>query len=164
MLYQTTKIPSLYKTTLFIITTIFFFFVPQPLCSKILHSRHDSLLSGHPGCAGTYDLVVRDFSWPGMRRFICLYVSSCEHCQCSKNRTHKPYGLLQLLDIPDCPWLSISMDFIVKLPPSHDYDSIWVVCNQMTRAGHFILVCESMDAPQLVCLFIDCIFQHHGFP
>ena len=99
-----------------------------------------------------------------MRRFIHSYVSSCEHCQHSKNRTHKPYGLLQPLDIPDCPWLSISMDFIVKLPLSHGYDSIWVVCDRMMCPAHFIPVCENMDAPQLACLFIDHIFQHHSFP
>ena len=139
-------------------------FVPQPLRAKILHSRHDSVLSGHPGRAGTFDLVQRDFSWPGMRRFVRSYVSSCEQCQRVKNTTHKPYGLLQPLDIPDRPWLSISMDFIVKLPPSHGYDSIWVICDRMTRAAHFVPICESMDAPQLSRLFIDRVFRHHGFP
>ena len=88
-------------------------FVPLPLRTKILYSRHDSLLSGHPGHAKTYDLVQRDFSWPGMRRFIRSYVTSCEVCQRVKNGTHKPYGLLQPLDIPDRPWYSISMDFVV---------------------------------------------------
>ena len=66
------------------------------------------LLSGHPSCAKTYDLIQCDFSWPGMQRFICSYVTSCKVCQCIKNRTHKPYGLLQPLDIPDQPWYSIS--------------------------------------------------------
>jgi hypothetical protein len=56
------------------------------------------------------------------------------------------------------------MDFIVKLPPSHGYDSIWVICDRMTRAAHFIPICESMDAPQLARLFLDRIFRHHGFP
>lgn len=56
------------------------------------------------------------------------------------------------------------MDFIVKLPPSHGYDSIWVVCDQMTRAAHFIPVCESMDAPELARLFLDRMFRLHGFP
>ena len=139
-------------------------FVPLPLRTKILYSRHDSLLSGHPGRAKTYDLVQRDFSWPGMQRFIRSYVTSCELCQRVKNRTHKPYGLLQPLDIPDRPWYSISMDFIVKLPPSHGYDSIWVICDRMTRAAHFIPTCESMDAPQLARLFLDRVFRHHGFP
>ena len=56
------------------------------------------------------------------------------------------------------------MDFIVKLPPSHGYDSIWVVCDRMTRAAHFVPIRESMDAPELSRLFLDRIFRHHGFP
>ena len=34
----------------------------------------------------------------------------------------------------------------------------------MMRAAHFIPIHESMDAPELSCLFIDCIFHYHGFP
>ena len=56
------------------------------------------------------------------------------------------------------------MDFIVKLPPLHSYDSIWVVCNHMTQAAHFIPICESMDAPELSHLYLDQVFCHHGFP
>ena len=56
------------------------------------------------------------------------------------------------------------MDFIVKLPLSHCYDSIWVVCDHLIRAAHFIPICKSMDAPELSCLFMDRIFHHHGFP
>ena len=72
----------------------------------------------------TYDLVKCDYSWPGMRTYIRHYVSSCEQCSRIKNDSHKPYGLLQPLEVPNCPWQSITMDFIVKLPLSHGYDSI----------------------------------------
>jgi hypothetical protein len=34
----------------------------------------------------------------------------------------------------------------------------------MTRAAHFIPICESMDAPKLAQLYLDRIFRHHGFP
>ncbi|GLB39530.1 putative coprinopsis cinerea okayama7 130 [Lyophyllum shimeji] len=139
-------------------------YVPQALRAKILHSCHDALLSGHPGRAGTFDNVQRDYSWPGMRRYVRSYVTSCDLCSRVKNATHKPYGLLQPLDIPDRPWRSISMDFITKLPLSHGYDSIWVVCDRMTRATHFIPINESIDAPGLARLFLDRIFRHHGFP
>ena len=71
---------------------------------------------------------------------------------------------MQPLDIPDCPWRSIAMDFIVKLPLSHGFDSIWVVCDCMTRAAHFIPIREAMDAPEVARLFIDRIFHYHGFP
>ena len=139
-------------------------FVPHSLRSQIVFSRHNAVLAGHPGRAGTYDLVKRDFSWPGMRRYIRSYVSSCEHCARIKHSTHKPYGLLQPLDIPDRPWKSITMDFIVKLPPSHGYDAIWVICDRMTRAAHFIPIQETMDAPELARLYLDRVFRHHGFP
>ena len=56
------------------------------------------------------------------------------------------------------------MDFIVKLPISHGFDSIWVVCDRMTRAAHFVPIQESMDAPELSRLFMDRIFRYHGFP
>ena len=98
-----------------------------------------------------------------MWTYIWQYVSSCENCAKIKNITHKPYGLLQPLDIPNCPWQSIAMDFIVKLPPSHGYDSIWVVCNHMTQAAHFIPIRESMDALELSHLYLDQVFHHHRF-
>lgn len=93
-----------------------------------------------------------------MQTYSCAYVKSCELCAHTKNATHKPYGLLQSLDIPDRPWCSISMDFITKLPLSHSYDTIWVVCDCMMRAAHFIPICESMDAPDLACIYLDRIF------
>lgn len=56
------------------------------------------------------------------------------------------------------------MDFIVKLPRSHGYDSIWVVCDRLTRYTHFILCNETLDAPGLAWLFLDRIVRYHGVP
>ena len=56
------------------------------------------------------------------------------------------------------------MDFIVKLPVSHGYDSIWVVCDRLSRAAHFIPCNESITAPELAWLFLDRIFRYHGLP
>ena len=56
------------------------------------------------------------------------------------------------------------MDFIVKLPISHGYGSILVVCNRLTCASHFIPCNESMTASELAWLFIDRIFHYHGLP
>jgi hypothetical protein len=93
-----------------------------------MYQRHDSALAGHPGRARSFDLVERDFSWPGimMRRYVRSYVDSCDPCARKKAPRQRPYGLLQPLDITERPWRSISMDFIAKLPLSHSYDSIWV--------------------------------------
>ena len=47
------------------------------------------------------------------------------------------------------------MDFIVKLPLSHCYNSIWVVCDHLTRAAHFIPCKEAMTVVELAWLFLD---------
>ena len=139
-------------------------YVPSSLRADILYSRHDSLVSGHPRRARTLALVRRDFSWPGMQTYIHRYVQACDVCARIKAPRHKPYGLLRPLEIPERPWKSISMDFIVKLPRSHGYDSIWVVCDRLTCAAHFIPCNETINAPGLAWLFLDRIFRYHGLP
>lgn len=139
-------------------------FVPQPLRTDILHQRHDCVLGGHPGRTRTVENVLRDYSWPGIYTYVRRYVAACDVCNRIKIPRHKPFGLLKPLDIPERPWKSISMDFIVKLPLSHGYDSIWVVCDRLTRAAHFIPCRENMSASELAWLFVDRIFRYHGLP
>lgn len=139
-------------------------YVPPSLRSEILSSRHDSVIAGHPGRTRTFGLVSRDYSWPGMTTYVRKYVNACDICARIKMPRHKPFGLLQPLDIPSHPWQSISMDFIVKLPLSHNYDAIWVICDRFTRAAHFIPCSETLTAPDLAWLFLDRIFRLHGIP
>ncbi|KAF5372651.1 hypothetical protein D9615_009824 [Tricholomella constricta] len=139
-------------------------FVPKSLRAEILYTRHDCVLGGHPGRTLTVKNILRDYSWPGIYTYVRRYVSACDTCNRIKIPRHKPYGLLQPLDIPERPWKSISMDFIVKLPNSHSYDSILVVCDRLTRAAHFIPCTESMTASDLAWLFVDRIFRYHGLP
>lgn len=139
-------------------------FVPSTLRADILHSRHDALIAGHPGRTRTLAFVQRDYSWPGIQTYVRRYVQACDVCARIKTPRHKPYGLLQPLELPTRPWKAITMDFIVKLPLSHGYDSIWVICDRMTRAAHFIPCKESMTAVELAWLFLDRIFRYHGLP
>jgi hypothetical protein len=88
----------------------------------ILQQRHDLPLAGHPGQEKTIKLVSRDYYWPKMAFFIRDYVKSCFQCCKNKNQCHKRYGQLQPLPIPEGPWLSLSMDFILQLPLSSVYD------------------------------------------
>ena len=109
-------------------------------------------------------MVSRDYSWPGINTYIRRYVEACDTCARIKAPRHKPYGLLKPLEVPSRPWRAITMDFVVKLPLSHGYDSIWVVCDRLTRAAHFVPCREAMNAPELAYLFLDCIFRLHGLP
>lgn len=131
---------------------------------NIMKSRHDSPSAGHQGRLRTFDLIAREYYWEGMRKEISDYVDRCDTCQRNKSPRHKPFGLLQPLPIPFRPWSSISMDFIVKLPKSKGFDSIFVVVCRLTKQSHFIPCKESMNSSDLADLFIANIFKYHGLP
>ena len=131
---------------------------------EILRARHDSLSAGHPGQKKTFELVAKDFYWPGMRTYINNYVDTCDTCQRSKTPRHKPYGLLKPLPIATRPWTHVSMDLIVKLPKSRGFDSIFVVVDRRTKMSHFIPCNETATAQDLATLYRDNVFKHHGLP
>jgi hypothetical protein len=60
---------------------------------------------------------------------------------------------------------SISMDSIVKLPPSKGFDSILVIVDRFTKMAHFIPYKEQgFNAPNLATIYQDQVFQLHGLP
>ena len=138
----------------------------------ILRRHHDSLTAGHFGQAKTLESLSRNYYFPKMRNFVDSYIRSCDMCARCKSSRHAPYGHLHSLPVPTQPWHSISMDFIVKLPPSKDpslsnspsFDSILVMVDRLTKMAYFIPCNETISAPQLAQLYIKYIFPHHGIP
>ena len=86
----------------------------------------------------TYQLVTRQFIWPGIRNFINGYVATCESCQRNKTVLHRKHGLLNPLTVPSRPWSSISMDHITDLSLSSGYNAILVVVDRLTKQSHYI--------------------------
>jgi hypothetical protein len=71
--------------------------------------------------------------------------------------------LLQSLQIPQCKWNEIRMDFIVRLPGTRaGYDSIWVVVDLLTKSVHFIHVNTSYNNAVLAELYMSWIVCLHG--
>ena len=44
------------------------------------------------------------------------YLRQCPNCQVFRTRTHRPYGNLQPIFSPPCPYHTISIDFVMSLP------------------------------------------------
>jgi hypothetical protein len=131
---------------------------------EILQQCHDTSLSGQLGQAKTYALVARHYHWPGMRAFINTYVQGCHTCQRNKTHRHQPVGLLQPLPIPSGPWRSISIDAIVKLPVSDNYDSIMVIVCRLTKMAHFLPFKEEGFTSEHLAILFNFIFRLHGIP
>ena len=136
----------------------------QELRLRILQQFHDNKLVGHYGKRKTCNLVRRYYHWPAMKKFIENYVRTCDICHRNKTPRHKPFGFLRPLQIPERPWASLGMDFIVKLPVSQNHDSILCIVDRLTKMAHFIPCRETITSDGLAATFIGNIFKLHGLP
>ena len=137
----------------------------KALISKVIKENHDIPIAGHLGREKTYERIVRNYYWPKMSKDIKRYVKTCDSCQRNKPSNQLPPGLLQPLTIPEQKWESISMDFIMQLPPTpRKHDAIMVVVDRLTKRAHFIPTNTTVTAPEVAKLFFENIFKYHGLP
>jgi len=81
------------------------------------------------------------------------YVDRCDACQRNKNCVEALARKLIPNTIPEKPWRYISADFITKLPLAQGYDTILVVCNQLTKMAYFTTTTEKTSAEESARLF-----------
>ena len=98
-----------------------------------------------------------------MRQFAQDYVSTCDVCGRVKNRP-MIQAPLQPNAVPERPWQIITADFIVGLPKSEGYDSIFVCCDRFTKMVRFIPCHETITAEQTAKLFQQHVFSKFGVP
>jgi hypothetical protein len=92
-------------------------------------------------------------------------VLECGTCIKVKVDYIKPGGLLQPLSIPSWKWDGISMDFIVGMPlTSRNFDSIWVIVDQLTKSSHFIPINTNYNAQKYAGIYIARVLCLHGVP
>lgn len=104
-----------------------------------------------------------------MRARVENYYQRCAVCKRSKAARHRLYGTLSFLSIPEYKWSEITLDFVVSLSPSTDwngavYDSILVIVDRLTKIVHYVPVTKDMDAPDLYEVLDREIFRIHGLP
>lgn len=131
---------------------------------RIISSRHSHPAAGHPGQAATFELVSRDFWWPGIRKTIARYIRNCETCQRIKPVRHAPFGYLKPLEIPQRRWESVSLDLITGLPTSSSFDAVLVVVDRLTKMAHFVPCNSNLNSQTFARLYRDSIFRLHGLP
>ena len=59
-------------------------YIPEPARPDLVRSTHESLHGGHGGYYQTYNLLSRDYWWPGMTTFVRRFIQGCATCQLSK--------------------------------------------------------------------------------
>ncbi|XP_070039446.1 uncharacterized protein [Nicotiana tomentosiformis] len=71
----------------------------------------------------------------------------------------------QKLDILECKWEHITMDFVVGLSWTlMRFDLVWVIVERLTKSAHFIPVMTTYSSEQLARSYIREIVPLHGVP
>jgi hypothetical protein len=134
------------------------------LYAELTRLCHEIPAAGHPGRARTYQILSRDYYWPGMSSYVRRWVRNCHVCSRTKPSRRGHQGLLQPLPTPDRAWDYITMDFVTYLPKCQGYDAILVVVDRLTKLRHYI-PCHTTDgAEEVARLFTKNIFRLHGRP
>ena len=136
----------------------------ESLQLTVFKRRHCSAIAGHFGIAKTKEAISRDYWFPRMRRVIKHFIANCDLCQRSRASRHAPYGLLQPLPVPQERWWDISMDFIVGLPLSNNFDAIFVVKDRLSKQAHFIPIVMTASGSDVASIFVKEVFRLHGMP
>ena len=141
-------------------------FVPSGggLKHELLKETHDPQWAGHPGVERMVALLSRSYYWPKMRDDVELYVKTCLVCQLDKTERRKQAGLLQPLPIPEKPWVSISLDFVVGFPEVNGMRSVLVVVDRFSKYAIFIAAPNACPAEKAAELFFKNVVKHFGVP
>ncbi len=140
-------------------------YVPRSpeLRRELTRLYHESPATGHPGRWKTYEILTREYWWPGMSTFVKDFVDGCATCQTTKTlpKTTVP---LQPNDIPANIWQTITMDFITDLPQSKGYDSLLVTVDRFSKAVILAPCNKTITALETTELILNNVWRRVGLP
>ena len=138
--------------------------VPFSLRKEILSLHHDYTTAGHLGIEKTAELISRNFYWTAWMKDVENYVKSCKVCSSMKASRHKTYGEMIPLEIPNCPWKVVEIDFITNVPSRNCEFSIMVSCDKLTKMVHLFAFPGVPTANEAAIGFLKSVFYLHGLP
>ena len=102
-----------------------------------------------------------------MGKEVYEYVKGCAQCQQNKVNTQpKKAPLNPITPIENAlPFQTITMDFIVKLPPSEGYNSILTITDHDCTKMILAIPCQEMiSAKGVANLYLRQVFPRFGLP
>jgi len=128
---------------------------------------HNQVTAGHPRITKTLQLLAQYYWWLNMKTFVTEYIKGCATCQMTKVNTHPNHPpLFPILPAENaCPFETIAMDFIVKLPQSGGYDTILTITDtDCSKASIFIPCHKTIDSEGVALLYVNHVIPHYGIP
>ncbi len=105
---------------------------------NLIHEIHDQLSVDYSDILRTVKVIKRNYYWSFMRKTINQYIQNCYICQRSKTSRNKSNDLLQSLLIFEQRWQDITMNFIINLSDSSEYNVILTIICRLSKKRHYI--------------------------
>ncbi|QKX57713.1 uncharacterized protein TRUGW13939_04831 [Talaromyces rugulosus] len=144
--------------------------VPQNMTTEVIQRYHDPPTKGHQGVERTIEMITRTFYFPYVRKRVENYIRNCDECNRNKAVHHKPFGKMQIPEVPEEAWKSITVDFIQGLPQSKDpvtgitYTDAMITVDRLTKYVILEPTPKDMTAEQCAKLMLRKVFVWTGLP
>ncbi|MGI0135223.1 MAG: integrase zinc binding domain-containing protein [Candidatus Micrarchaeaceae archaeon] len=89
--------------------------IPPNCLQDIFEPLHRN---NHIGYAKMHALIISSFYIWRLKHHLRAYLLHCPECLVFQTRRHAPYGSLQPIETPPCPYHTITIDFVLGLPTS----------------------------------------------
>ena len=86
----------------------------------------------HSGFHHTYKRITQSLYVWWCAHFLRQYIKNCPDCQKNQTTRHKPYGNLKPVMSPLHPFYTVTLDFIVELPPTAIGNGEFDACTTLT--------------------------------
>ncbi len=105
---------------------------------NLIREMHNQSSVDHSDILRTVKVIKRNYYWSFMRKMIDQYIWNCYICQRSKTSRNKLNDLLQSLLISEQWWQDITMNFIINLFDSSEYNAILMIICRLLKEKHYI--------------------------
>ena len=121
--------------------------VPSSQRNFILREAHENPMeSSHTGPERLWQQLSQKFYWKRMKVDVLAFACSCDTCQKTKVSNFNKFGFLIPNPIPSRPYQLVSMDFMVNLPWSGEYNAIFIVVDRLKSMP---VLSQQLQASQL---------------
>ena len=105
--------------------------IPQDLQQDIIRMNHDPPHCGHLGVERTLHRILPIAYWPGIRRSVHDYISTCDSCQVVKAKPIHP-PIQNFVNAATAPGELVTAD-ILKLPNDQGYNCILLLVDAFSK-------------------------------
>ena len=134
---------------------------------KVIRKCHETKVSEHLEVRRTENLIWWKHNFQNYCKKVQQYIAKCNFCQQNKISHNRWYDKVTQLEMSDASWISVTMNFIVKLLLSKNsvwnvtFDSILMIVNQLMKYIMFIFFKKSVMTSILMYIILQELISNH---